>query len=93
MAPVAGRVSYTQEYWGVASTCLLEGFFAPRAPVNRVVCVLLKVGAFLVDEVVGSLVRRLVFPCLVGVSLLLADLQELKDHTRALFPLVHANLF
>ena len=50
MAPVATGVAYAEENGFVFSFRFIEGFLTPRIPVNGVVSVLKKIGAFFINQ-------------------------------------------
>jgi len=50
MTPMAGRIPNADQNRFVFCFCTLQGFFAPRIPIDRVVGVLEEVRASFVDE-------------------------------------------
>ena len=50
VTPVTGRIADTQQDWFVLRFCLCEGLLTPCIPVNRVVRVLKKVRACLINQ-------------------------------------------
>jgi len=55
VAPMAGRVANAQVYWLILGSRLGKRFFAPRVPIDGIVCVLHEVRTRFVDKAIGEL--------------------------------------
>lgn len=54
MAPVAGRITNTEENRNVLPTCLQKNFLLPRTPFHRIVSMLKKIGRLFINQLISS---------------------------------------
>lgn len=54
MTPVAGGIAAAKYYWLIFGLCLSQGFFSPRIPVNRIMCMLQEVRRLFIYQAVGA---------------------------------------